>query len=146
MSEYFFFFKWFSSQNKQVKYSRDYLLAFTLFWVITSTDFYSPMKENSQDFMLAHPVSHEQYNPLILVRKKWNKYPIYYVIIPLVNYGFNIKELRRGISENCFITFGIFFCFSSWNQGLKRSRRSMLAYTLFWVVNYAYSYSSMKYK
>ena len=44
------FFKWFGFLNKEGKYSRHYMLDFSLLRVVTSTAYYSSMKNKYQTF------------------------------------------------------------------------------------------------
>ena len=67
------------------------MLVFPVFSFFNSDYSYISMNVNSQNYMLNHPVFPQHYNSLIQISKRWKKYPILYVIFPMVNHGFNVK-------------------------------------------------------
>ena len=44
------FFKWFGFRNIEGKYSRHYMLSFSLLWTVTSAYYYSSMKDEYTTF------------------------------------------------------------------------------------------------
>ena len=53
MLVYLLFYKFFVTRNKEVKYIRHFMLYFLPFWVVTSTYYYSSMKDKYKKFYVS---------------------------------------------------------------------------------------------
>ena len=99
---------WFLKQEK--KNIRKYILAYLLFWVVTSADYYSSMKYEQTKLYVISFFFPQHFNSLIQMSKSQNKFPTFYVIFPLEKQCFKIKEVTRDISD---IYVSTFFNFSN---------------------------------
>ena len=130
---------WFPKQRSKV-HQKLYVIYFHYYGLLLLQILIHQWGINIQHSMLYHPVFPQYCNSLIRMSRIRKKYPTFYVILPLGNHWFNVKEVTRDIADNDVITFFIFKCFGSWNKEGKYSTNYMLAFTLLWVVTSADSY------
>ena len=69
------------------------------YWISHNQAHRCSFRINNQNSILDYPVFTQNYNSLIRMSKRWNKYPTSYVIFPLVNHQLNIKEVTRDSAE-----------------------------------------------
>ena len=85
---------------------------------------------NSRHYVLAYTLFPQHYNSLIQMSRLWKKHSTLYVIFPLGNHWFNIKEVTKDIADNYVSIFVLLKLFDSWNKEGKYSRNSMLDFPL----------------
>ena len=107
------------------------MLAFPLFWVFTSADYYSSIKDKQPRFYVSASCFSYHFNSLIQMSKRWKKKPTLNVSFPLVRHYFSIKEFTRDIVDIYVSTFVIYQMF--W---FLKNRRKILPNIMCQILHY----------